>query len=117
MEVLMSILSMVLSGGVLGTLLFYKQKQRKEKAEAASLEIKTQSMANDEYKEVTAVLRELITDLRTNLDNVSAQLTQSRAECSTLYAENTRLKVDAEVNKVRICEKRNCSGRIPESGF
>lgn len=117
MEIVISILSLMLSGGVLGTLLFYKQKQRKEKAEAASLEVKTQSIANDEYKELTAILRELISDLLKRLSDESAKRVQRESENSALQAENTRLKVDKEVNSVRICLKRNCTGREPESGF
>ncbi len=116
-DIALSIASMALSGGVLGALLFYRQKQRKERAEATAAEIDNQSSINEEYRKVTEEWKRIAADTRDELGKAIRQLHEVRADCDKILQENVRLRISAETDKVRLCHVRNCPNREPHTGY
>ncbi len=116
-EIIVSVAGAVISGGSLGLLLFYRQKQRKERAEATAAEIDNQSAINDEYRKVTDEWKTIASDMRNESKEALSQVQQLRQERDCALKENARLTIAVETDKVRLCQVRNCANREPHTGY
>lgn len=113
MELITLILNFVLGSGLIGVLLFYNSKRRKENASAAAMELDATA------KQIDYLSRQL-SDMFAENDRMQELLDRKKAELLELKRQFNELKLqlldeeyrrkEAEYN---MCTVKECSMRIP----
>ena len=116
-EEISMLVNLVMGSGIIGMLIFYRSKKRKEKAEAAKAETSNEIMIAAEWKEV-AEKREKQIDLKdAKIEELYVSINQWRDRNNELSAENHALRLEQLSAKYMTCNRRQCSEREPQTGY
>lgn len=117
MEEINMLLNLIIGSGIIGMLIFYRSKKRKEKAEAAKAETTNDIMIAAEWKEV-AEKREKQMDLKdAKIEELYVSINQWRDKNNELSAENHALRLEQVSAKYKTCNRRQCDQREPQTGY
>lgn len=111
-------------GGILVGIFTIPATIKKAHAEARAAEIDNMKSVADGWKELADERQEacaekdrIISEKDAKIDALYVQIGEQREEKHQLMEENTRLQVKIATDEVRLCMKRGCKEREPQSGY
>lgn len=118
-------------GGGITALVTIPWVMKKARAEARSLELENIQKAVSEWQKIADERQEQVAEyqgrekqyiderdrLNQKVDELYTVNSGWRDRYNDLQTENTRLQVQAATNEVKLCLKRNCPDREPQSGW
>ena len=114
----------LVTGGALVGIATLPSAVRKAKAEARASEIDNMKEVADGWKalaeerqEANAEKEARIKELTQQIDDRYADIGQWRDKCAAQQEEISSLKVKIVKNEVKLCMRRGCSDREPQSGY
>ena len=117
MEQILTIVTLVITSGTLGTIVFFNARRRKENADADRAEGENMSAYAKEWREL-AEKREVQLDKKElKIDNLYKEIGEARRREAEKEREIARLKVVEESFKLKNCDRRACEYRKPQTGY
>lgn len=102
---------------LLGVLLFYDAKKRKQYAEARKAEADNLTGYADEWKRCYEEEREVEKELNTKIDELYKEKEVDRQRIRELQEKNTQLALENMSLKIKECQVRGCAQRRPPSDY
>ncbi len=125
-----TIIDILMGSGLLGLLLFYESRKRRERATARSSELENINLVIqqknsyiDDLKAEQIDLKKEKEELRAELKEARSQEAKERNRVATLYKQlssvnidKVKMKEDIAILKFYRCEKEKCSDRVSSEG-
>lgn len=123
-EIISLVINFVLGSGLVGVLIFYRSKKRTANAEATSSEYTAEGAALRnmheslvEWKTIAETREEEKVGLNNLVNRLWAEKNEDRKENHRLTAENAKLKLDLQAAEFKMCGRRGCADREPQTGY
>lgn len=100
-----------------GGLWLWKETRRLKRAEVVREETNNAILAGNEWKEIAEQREDEITRLNAVIDARWDDKAKDREKIFDLMEENTELKMKLQAAIFKLCEKRGCAEREPQTGF
>lgn len=120
-ELLSLVLNFILGTGLLGTLLFYGARRRKEQAEASGVELENQEQDFEIHRRSVEFLSAQLSQAYTEIDKMQSIINLKREEIVELMRMCKELEVDLieheaqmRIARMNICLTQSCSNRERE---
>ena len=114
----------IIGGGTLVSLLTLPSIIKKAKAEAKASELDNMQKVADGWKAIADERQEacmekerVIAEKEAKIDALYIQIGAQRDAYNEKVEENTELKVYKATNEVKLCMRRGCADREPQSGY
>ncbi len=117
MEYLNLIFNFLLGGGVVSMLIFYRSKKRKENAQASLAESEVIRSFAQEWREIAESRERKIIDKDAKIDALYATITEWRDRYNALNEMYNIMTLAKQSADYRVCNKRGCGEREPQTGF
>lgn len=117
MEYINLIFNLIVSSGLISLLIFYRSKQRKEAAGATIIEAESIKAFATEWKELADSRDIKLEQKDSKIDSMYIMINEWRDKYNSLSNECHTLKLENQSLKFRLCNKRGCEGREPQTGF
>ncbi|MEG2099824.1 MAG: hypothetical protein RRY42_07955 [Mucinivorans sp.] len=117
MEIIQIIINALLGGGLLATLIFYRSKRRTAAAQATTAEVEAIKGFATEWKEIADARDVSIAENNKKIDALYVSIGEWRDKFNAKSDECQTIKLDNQSLKFRLCNKRGCEGREPQTGF
>ena len=109
---------------LIGALMFYDARRRKEEAtahkeEAAARKADTDNITSyaAEWKELYEKKEKRVVELDAKIDHLYAEITKYRDAIRELSEKNSELAVQNQALEFRKCNKHGCADRVPPSEY
>ena len=100
---------------LIGALLFYSIRKRKEEAEARKAETDNINSYADAWKELYEKKEEKVHELDTKIDTLYTQINEDRSRIRDLMEKNQQLELRNQLLEEQKCVVRGCDKRQPQS--
>lgn len=122
MENLSNIMMIIFGAGGLGTfigsyVLFYRANKRKSEATATIAEAEAIKAFAAEWKEIADTRDVKLDQKDEKIDNLYVTINDWRDRFNAKSDECQTVKLENQSLKFRLCNKRACEGREPQTGF
>ncbi len=122
-----TIVDILMGSGLLGILLFYESRKRKERATARSLELENINIVIQQKDSYINDLKSEQVDLKKEKEELRAELRDARAaeskernrvatlykQLSTLNVEKVKMKEENAILNFYRCDTADCTDRVP----
>ena len=122
-EVLNIIIGFLTGGGIV-TVITLPAVIKKARAEARAAEIDNVKQAVETWKEISNERQEENSELKKEIEEKDKKIddlyvinSQWRDKYNDKCEENSDLKVKMAINEVRLCQRRGCQDREPQTGY
>lgn len=121
MEWLSLLLNLLLGGGVVGVLLFYGSRRRKERAEATKVEISSRGDELEVHRQNIEFLSDQLHEAWGEVDKLQTMVNDKRDEILTLIRQTKELEIELieqialrRRTQLSVCLHQTCAERINE---
>ena len=96
---------------------FWKVSKRIKTAEAKKAELDNEISLAKEWRETAEAREEKIAEKDEKIDALYIELNGWRDRYNALMEENNKHKIESANMAYRVCNRRNCTQREPQTGF
>lgn len=116
-EQILTLINLLLGGSMVTTLLFYRSKKKKANAEASKVEVSVLKDFADEWRTIAEKREVQLNTSSQKIDSLYSDISDWRDKHNSAKEEVLTVKLENQQLKFKMCNKKGCSERQPQTGF